>query len=164
MAQSLPVLPEIQATRAQTPARPEPERPSGPGAALDRPALPFNKNELYAIAGVLLLASLATAITLFYLTAFAKVGAKGALQQKLQSRLGELRQDNGVLEGVSIKDGRGERLDEEAQRLGLVVFSPERTDHLTVPASLVQSGPPVAVPAGGGLAATPAAWPVRAGL
>lgn len=146
----------------QTSAAPRPKvrvKPRDGGTALDRRAVPLTTAELLPMAGILILVSLFTALLLLYLTSFARLSAQGSLDRQLQHRLGAVRQQNHRLEGEIAQLGRAERIEREAERLGLLPLAPQQTDRLSLGTDA--SGLDDVLPRGSAL---PAAWRPSSGL
>lgn len=116
-----------------------PQLPAGVSdgrSAFDRDAVPMSAVELMQMAGTLLIVSLIAALLLFYLASFGRLSAQGKIEQKLDQRLGAIREQIDRVDVDLQELTRYERVAQEAERLRLVTFDPAHTDLVARPSAL----------------------------
>ncbi|MCC7491238.1 MAG: hypothetical protein IT204_02775 [Fimbriimonadaceae bacterium] len=128
-------------------------RARGPESGLERRAAPLSGRELLPMGLTLMLIGAIAALLILYLTAFGRLSAQGARAAELDREIREISQQN---QGLHVaRDGRRQqdRLEREAQRLGLVPAGAVGVQRVEVPAGYLEASEPVA--------AQPAVAPVQ---
>lgn len=120
-----------------------PPRERRPESGLERQAAPLSARELLPMGLILMLIGAIAALLILYLTAFGRLSAQGARAAQLEQEIREVSQQNQGLH-VSL-DGRRqqERLEKEAQRLGLVQVGPVAVQRVEVPSGYLEAAEPV---------------------